>query len=120
MSNGSVKNDRFPMLPLAEIARPMFSEALYLSDPDGHSIEIYRDRPRSTWYDAQGKLRGASEPLDLRGILSELDGDVVVLAVPYSAAAPVVQQYGDQLAGKIMAKCSQIVPQNHALERFLK
>jgi hypothetical protein len=31
-----------------------------------------------------------------------IDGDVVVLAVPYAAAAPVVQQYGDQLAGKIL------------------
>jgi len=31
-----------------------------------------------------------------------LDGDVVVLAVPYSAAASIVQQYSDQLAGKII------------------
>src|SRR5207249_4892327 len=31
-----------------------------------------------------------------------LDSDVVVLAVPYTAAASVVQQYGDQLAGKII------------------
>lgn len=53
----------------------VFSEALYLSDPDGHGIEIYRDRPRDIWYDAQGKLRGASDPLDLQGILRELDGD---------------------------------------------
>ncbi len=53
----------------------LFSEALYLSDPDGHGIEIYRDRPRDTWYDAEGKLRGASDPLDLAGILGELDGD---------------------------------------------
>ena len=53
----------------------LFSEALYLSDPDGHGIEIYRDRPRDTWYDAQGKLRVASDPLDLQGILRELDGD---------------------------------------------
>ena len=53
----------------------VFSEALYLSDPDGHGIEIYRDRPRDTWYDAQGSLRGASDPLDLPGILAELDGD---------------------------------------------
>ena len=52
----------------------LFSEALYLSDPDGHGIEIYRDRSRDTWYDAQGNLRGASDPLDLRGILSEIDG----------------------------------------------
>ncbi len=53
----------------------LFSEALYLSDPDGHGIEIYCDRPRDTWYDAQGNLRGASDPLDLEGILRELDGD---------------------------------------------
>jgi catechol 2,3-dioxygenase len=53
----------------------LFSEALYLSDPDGHGIEIYRDRPRDSWYDRQGSLRVASDPLDLQGILGELDGD---------------------------------------------
>jgi NADPH-dependent F420 reductase len=31
-----------------------------------------------------------------------LNGDVVVLAVPYAAAAPIVQQYSDQLAGKVI------------------
>jgi predicted dinucleotide-binding enzyme len=31
-----------------------------------------------------------------------LDGDVVLLAVPYTAAASVVEQNGDQLAGKIV------------------
>lgn len=42
------------------------SEALYLSDPDGHGIEIYRDRPRSEWtYTAQGELYMTTEPLDL-------------------------------------------------------
>ncbi len=33
---------------------------------------------------------------------TSIDGDVIVLAVPYAAAAPIVQQYGDQLAGKII------------------
>jgi 8-hydroxy-5-deazaflavin:NADPH oxidoreductase len=31
-----------------------------------------------------------------------LTGDIVVLAVPYPAAAPLVEQYGDQLAGKVV------------------
>ena len=31
-----------------------------------------------------------------------IDGDVVVLAVPYDAAESIVQQYGDQLAGKVI------------------
>jgi 8-hydroxy-5-deazaflavin:NADPH oxidoreductase len=30
------------------------------------------------------------------------NGDIIVLAVPYAAAAPIVQQYGDQLAGKVI------------------
>jgi catechol 2,3-dioxygenase len=53
----------------------LFSEALYLSDPDGHGIEIYSDRPRDFWYDPQGNLHVASDPLDLRDFLGELDGD---------------------------------------------
>lgn len=51
----------------------LFSEALYLSDPDGHGIEIYHDRPRDAWFDARGELRGATLPLDLGAILEELD-----------------------------------------------
>ena len=31
-----------------------------------------------------------------------VDGDIIVLAVPYAAAAPIVQQYGGQLAGKVI------------------
>ncbi len=32
------------------------SEAFYLNDPDGHGIELYRDRPRDQWYDAARHL----------------------------------------------------------------
>ncbi len=31
-----------------------------------------------------------------------VNGDIVVLAVPYTALAPIAQQYGDQLAGKVV------------------
>jgi NADPH-dependent F420 reductase len=31
-----------------------------------------------------------------------IEGDIVVLAVPYAAAAAIVQQYGDQLVGKVV------------------
>ncbi len=55
------------------VADHLVSEALYLSDPDGHGIEIYRDRPRDTWYSADGQLRMSTEPLDIQSILSELD-----------------------------------------------
>jgi 8-hydroxy-5-deazaflavin:NADPH oxidoreductase len=33
-------------------------------------------------------------------------GDIVILAVPYASAAPVVSQYGDALAGKIIVDIS--------------
>jgi catechol 2,3-dioxygenase len=51
------------------------SEALYLSDPDGHGIEIYRDRPRAEWPISQGELQMTLDPLDARGILAESDGN---------------------------------------------
>jgi len=50
------------------------SEAMYLADPDGNGIEIYRDRPRVEWPMAEGRLRMTADPLDLEGILSELQG----------------------------------------------
>lgn len=56
----------------------LVSEALYLDDPDGNGIEIYRDRPRSEWtHDQSGELRMATLPLDLNGLIGELDEDVV-------------------------------------------
>lgn len=53
------------------------SEAIYLDDPDGNGIEIYRDRPRSAWPWHDGKLDGthASTPLDVESVLSELEGN---------------------------------------------
>ena len=51
------------------------SEALYLSDPDGHGIEIYRDRPRSEWYDANGVFTMNTTRLDIEGVLGELGAD---------------------------------------------
>ncbi|HXF62908.1 MAG TPA: VOC family protein [Caldilineaceae bacterium] len=46
------------------------SEALYLTDPDGHGIEIYRDRPRSEWPMDGDELRMTLDPLDAPGILA--------------------------------------------------
>jgi catechol 2,3-dioxygenase len=50
------------------------SEAIYLRDPDGNGIEIYRDRPREEWpRDPDGRFTMMTAPLDLRALLSELD-----------------------------------------------
>src|ERR1700704_5207841 len=52
----------------------LVSEALYLNDPEGNGIEIYRDRPREEWRYEGGQLAMATLPLDLDGVMAELDG----------------------------------------------
>jgi catechol 2,3-dioxygenase len=48
------------------------SEAVYLGDPDGLGIEIYRDRPRSEWpRERGGAVSMPTDPLDLEGLLRE-------------------------------------------------
>jgi catechol 2,3-dioxygenase len=48
------------------------SEAIYLHDPDGNGVELYRDRPEAEWpRDADGNLRMVNAPLDLRALLAE-------------------------------------------------
>lgn len=69
------------MFHFSEIQLPMgsadhlVSEALYLNDPDGNGIEVYRDRPRSEWH-WQGqtvqKVQMGTDPLDVAGIMREL------------------------------------------------
>ena len=60
--------------PLKESYNHWCSESIYVADPDGHSIEIYRDCPRREWLFDGTQLRIASVPLDLEGLLSELSG----------------------------------------------
>jgi catechol 2,3-dioxygenase len=48
------------------------SEALYLRDPDGNGVELYRDRPEAEWpRDAAGGLAMVTRRLDLRALLAE-------------------------------------------------
>jgi catechol 2,3-dioxygenase len=52
----------------------LVSEALYTHDPEGNGIEIYRDRPREDWPERDGQLQMDTLPLDLDGVLGELEG----------------------------------------------
>ena len=50
------------------------SEAVYLRDPDGNGVELYADRPREQWpRDGKANLKMQTRPLDLDGLLSELE-----------------------------------------------
>jgi len=57
--------------PLAGMADHFVSEAIYLSDPDGHGIEIYWDRPREVW-EGQVAKRMTTLALDTVSLLGEL------------------------------------------------
>jgi catechol 2,3-dioxygenase len=59
-------------LPLGQ-GDHLVSEALYLSDPDENGIEVYRDRPRGEWQWANGQVRMAADPVDIRGLLAEAE-----------------------------------------------
>jgi catechol 2,3-dioxygenase len=60
--------DRIPLVGLSD---HFVSESIYLSDPDGHGIEIYSDRPRAVW-EGQVAERMTTRPLDVDSLLGEL------------------------------------------------
>ncbi|GAC1435403.1 MAG: VOC family protein [Solirubrobacteraceae bacterium] len=49
----------------------LVSEALYLNDPEGNGIEIYRDRPREEWGHTDGQVQMATLPLDSAAVMAE-------------------------------------------------
>jgi catechol 2,3-dioxygenase len=57
--------------PLTGASDHLVSEALYLDDPDGLGIEIYRDRPRAEWTRDAGDVVMATDPLDLDDVARE-------------------------------------------------
>lgn len=60
--------ERVPLLGLSD---HFVSEAIYLSDPDHHGIEIYWDRPREGW-EGQVSQRMTTLPLDTGDLIGEL------------------------------------------------
>jgi catechol 2,3-dioxygenase len=58
--------------PLTGASDHGVSEAIYLDDPDGNGVELYRDRPRDEWeHDPSGQVVMYVRPLDLGALLAE-------------------------------------------------
>jgi catechol 2,3-dioxygenase len=50
------------------------SEAIYLRDPDGNGVELYRDRLEAEWPRGEdGGVAMVNAPLDLEALLAEAD-----------------------------------------------
>ena len=84
----------------AGAADHVFSEALYLTDPDGLQMEVYRDLPRDQWQSREGELVSGVDPLDARGLL-EAAGTVPWAGVPAGSIVGDVHLYvADLTAGE--------------------
>jgi len=58
-------------IPLEGASDHGVSEAIYLRDPDGNGIELYRDRPQNEWpRGPDGGIRMHTRPLDLQALLA--------------------------------------------------
>jgi len=61
-------------IPLDGTADHGVSEALYLRDPDGNGVELYRDRPPEQWpRTPDGRLAMVTERLDVAGLLADVE-----------------------------------------------
>ena len=61
-------------VPLEGASDHGVSEALYLSDPDGNGLELYRDRPMEEWpRNEDGSLGMFTRPLDVQALLAEAE-----------------------------------------------
>ncbi|HUH14427.1 MAG TPA: VOC family protein [Gaiellaceae bacterium] len=59
-------------IPLTGASDHGVSEAIYLNDPDGNGVELYRDRPQEEWpRDPGGGVAMVSIPLDVDALLAE-------------------------------------------------
>lgn len=60
--------------PLTGASDHGVSEALYLNDPDGNGVELYRDRPKEQWpLNEDGSLTMYTRALNLDSLLDELE-----------------------------------------------
>jgi catechol 2,3-dioxygenase len=76
--------------PLTGASDHGVSEAIYLDDPDGIGVELYRDRPREEWpRDDNGEVIMYTRRLDLAALLAEADAATTgAQATGVQASAP--------------------------------
>jgi catechol 2,3-dioxygenase len=75
----------------------LFSEAIYLTDPDGITVEVYADRPREEWVYRGDEIVGTLDPLD-GDDLARAAGDTHWEGIPDGARMGHVHFYVGDLA----------------------
>jgi catechol 2,3-dioxygenase len=69
-------------IPVSGASDHEVSEAIYLDDPEGNGVEVYCDRPASSWRWQDHMVAMRTEALDVEAILQELN----VATPPYETA----------------------------------
>jgi catechol 2,3-dioxygenase len=69
-------------IPVSGASDHEVSEAIYLDDPEGNGVEVYADRPVSSWRWQDNMVAMVTEALDVEAILQELDEETP----PYETA----------------------------------
>ncbi len=70
-------------VPLTGAADHGYSEAIYLDDPEGNGIEIYRDKPMSQWdIREDGTIPGVTEEMDAQSMLDNLTNIPEIYTLP--------------------------------------
>lgn len=83
----ALRRVREASIPLDGASDHGVSEALYLRDPDGNGVELYRDRPREEWpRAADGSLTMGSAPLDVEALLADAEQPSAHEGVPDATA----------------------------------
>ncbi|GGA84543.1 glyoxalase/bleomycin resistance protein/dioxygenase [Brucella endophytica] len=60
-------------IPIAGASDHLVSEAVYLTDPEGNGVEIYADRPPTSWRWNGERIAMATDALDVGNLLRELE-----------------------------------------------
>lgn len=69
--------------PLGGASDHLVSEALYLDDPDGNGLEIYRDRARDQWQWDGSQVRMGTVRLDINAVVASVpDPDAPFTGMP--------------------------------------
>lgn len=56
--------------PITGLGDHLYSQAIYLNDPEGNGIEVYADRPRSLWIiNNDGTIIGGTRAVDVEGLM---------------------------------------------------
>jgi catechol 2,3-dioxygenase len=107
--------------PLRGMSDHAVSESLYLDDPDGNGLEIYADRPRSTWPVHDGVVQMTVDPMDVAGVIAAgrerpepwlgLSPETVVGHVHFTVSGlePAVAFYRDVIGFDVMMSIPSLV-----------